>query len=70
MNRLSKKENSNKVKIIKTILIIILILILVLAIKTGISIASWQNMAQDMISNSSSEVFDTDRKSNCRTWKQ
>lgn len=51
---------NSKFKKIKFILIIIFILIIVLAIKTGISISKWQNLAQDMISNTPSQVLDTD----------
>ena len=58
MNRIeNEKKHSKKIKIL---LVIILILIITLAIKLGIFIATWQNIAQDMISNTPSEVLDTD----------
>ncbi len=58
MNRIeNEKKHSKKIKIL---LVIILILIIMLAIKLGIFIATWQNIAQDMISNTPSEVLDTD----------
>lgn len=65
MNRVknTNKNDSNKkqfnIKKVKIILIIFFLLILLLAIKTGISISRWQNLAQDMISNSPSKVLDT-----------
>ncbi len=57
-----KKEKNSKLKKVKLILIIIFILIIILAIKTGISISRWQNLAQDMIANSPSQVLDIDGK--------
>jgi membrane peptidoglycan carboxypeptidase len=75
LNRIKKEQNINsnnnldenqkfkpkKKKInLKLIFIILLILILFLAIKTGIYISTWQNLAQDMIANSPSSVIDTD----------
>lgn len=65
----SKSENSEyiqikkkKFKLLKFIIIFIIILIVFSAIKTGIYISSWQNLATDMISNTSSIVLDTDGK--------
>lgn len=55
---------NKKVKV-KYIIILIFILIIFVAIKMGIYIATWQNLAQDMISNTSSTVLDTNRKYNC-----
>lgn len=55
-----KVTNVKKRKIIKFIILAIFILIIVLAVKTGISISSWQNLAQDMIVNTPSSVLDTD----------
>lgn len=52
----------NKFKKIKIVLIIIFLTLIILAIKTGISISRWQNLAQDMISNTPSQVLDTDGK--------
>ena len=54
-----KKFNFRKFKII---LILIFIFIIVLAILAGYSISSWQNLARDMIFNSSSTVLDSDGK--------
>lgn len=48
-----------KIKIIKYIIIIAIIVIIFSAIKSGIYIASWQNLAKDMISNTPSIVLDT-----------
>lgn len=63
MNRVEKIEKVKKSsKKIKIILIFILVLIILLAIKLGIFVANWQNLAQDMIANTPSEVFDTDGK--------
>lgn len=59
------KENEykkKKFKKIKIIFIIILILLLLTAIRSGIFIANWQNLAQDMVSNTPSQVLDTDGK--------
>ena len=53
-------NKSSKFKKIKIILVIVFILILILAIRTGISISRWQNLAQDMIANTPSTVLDTD----------
>ena len=53
-------NKSSKLKKIKIILVIVFILILILAIRTGISISRWQNLAQDMIANTPSTVLDTD----------
>lgn len=47
-------------KKLKTILIIIFIFIVIIAIKSGIYISNWQNLAIDMISNSPSAVVDSD----------
>ena len=65
----SKSENSEyiqikkkKFKLLKFIIIFIIILIVFSAIKTGIYISSWQKLATDMISNTSSIVLDTDGK--------
>lgn len=53
------KEDVPKRKKLKFILIIILILLLLTAIRTGIFIADWQNLAQDMITNTPSQILDT-----------
>lgn len=45
---------------LKIFIILIFIVILFLAIKTGISISKWQNLAKDMIANSPSQVLDTE----------
>ena len=63
-NKSSKKNDNNSkhkinLKTVKIIFILLFILIIFLAIKTGISISRWQNLAQDMISNSPSKVLDT-----------
>ena len=55
-----KKEKRSNLKKIKIILIIIFALIIILAVKTGIYIARWQNLAQDMIANKPSQVLDID----------
>ena len=55
-----KQEKKLKLKKIKTFFILLFILIIILAIKTGISVSRWQNLAQDMISNTPSQVLDTD----------
>ncbi len=55
-----KKHSHLTLKRIKIILISILILIILLAINTGISVSRWQNLARDMISNTPSQVLDTD----------
>lgn len=52
-----KKINWKKIKIIITIIFIVIIF---LAIKTGIYISNWQNLAMDMISNTPSSVIDSD----------
>ena len=59
-NKFKKKNKikSKKFKRIKIVLIILLILIVFTAIKTGIFIANWQSLAQDMISNTPSQVLD------------
>ena len=69
MHKNSKSENSEyiqikkkKFKLLKFIIIFIIILIVFSAIKTGIYISSWQKLATDMISNTSSIVLDTDGK--------
>lgn len=49
----------NKFKKVKFILILLFIIIIIFAIKSGIYIASWQNLAQDMIENRPSTVLDT-----------
>lgn len=54
------KDKKTKKK--KFIFIFIIILIIFFAVKTGISISSWQNLAQDMLSNIPSCVLDTDGK--------
>lgn len=67
MNRIKKSNNkdtdNSKKKFdfrkLKIILILLFILIIFLAIRTGISISRWQNLAQDMISNTPSKVLDT-----------
>ena len=52
-------ENIKKGKInIKLILIIFLILTLFMAIKAGIYIVHWQDLAREMIANTPSQVFD------------
>ena len=58
----NKKTHSLTFKKIKIILIIIFTLIILLAIYTGISVSRWQNLAQDMIANSPSQVLDADGK--------
>lgn len=74
--KISKKEfsdNENKteqtyhkvkpnVKKLKYIFGVICITIIALAIRFGLYISSWQNLAKDMIYNSPSTVFDTDGK--------
>lgn len=63
MNRIKKEEKidkKSKFKIWKIVLLLIFTLIIITAIKTGIYISNWQKMAQDMISNSPSQVLDTD----------
>ncbi len=52
------KKRPSKFKKLKIILTLLFILILFLAIKTGISIARWQSLAQDMVSNTPSQVLD------------
>lgn len=66
----NKLENSDyvqvknkKFKLIKFVIILIIIMIIFAAVKTGIYISSWQNLAVDMISNTSSTVLDTDGNS-------
>lgn len=66
----NKSENSDYIqvknknfKLIKFIIILIIIMIIFAAIKTGIYISSWQNLAEDMISNTPSTVLDIDGKS-------
>lgn len=65
-NNINNNETTNKkhshltLKRIKIILIVLLILIILLAINTGISVSRWQNLARDMISNTPSQVLDTD----------
>lgn len=67
MKKNSKHENNEyvqvknkKFKILPVILVIIFITLIFSAIKLGISIASWQSLAQDMIVNMPSTVLDTD----------
>lgn len=74
MNRLQKNQKHNinnhdehlesqkhsKFKKVKFFFILLFILIIIIAIKTGIYISRWQNMAQDMISNTPSQVLDID----------
>ncbi len=55
-----KKEKTSNLKKIKIFLITIFILIIFIAIKSGISISRWQSLAQDMIANTPSQVFDTE----------
>lgn len=67
---IDENENTNfkkisthkKSKNIKIIFIILFLLITFVAIKAGISISSWQNIAQDMIANTPSIVLDTEGK--------
>lgn len=63
-NRIENHEyvqvKNKKFKIIKFIILLVFIIIIFGAIKTGIYISSWQNLAQDMISNTPSTVLDTD----------
>lgn len=70
MNKIKEKDNKNSedfqklpvrkfFKNLKFILFFIIIITLFLAIKTGIEISKWQNLAQDMISNTPSIVYDT-----------
>lgn len=65
----SKLENSEyvkvknkKFKLIKFVIILIIIIIIFTAIKTGIYISSWQNLAVDMISNTPSTVLDSNNE--------
>ena len=71
MNRIENNNNNNnnnkiyehpkkRFRKLKAFLIILFILIIILAIKTGISISKWQKLAADMISNTPSQVLDTD----------
>lgn len=53
-------KKPTKFKKIKFFIIFIFVVILFLAIKTGISISQWQNLAQDMIANYPSQVLDTE----------
>ena len=55
-----EKPKHSKLKKLKYIFLLTLILIIITAIKTGISISRWQNLAQDMIANTPSQVLDTD----------
>ena len=57
-----KPKPKINVKKIKTILTIIFIIIIALAIKTGLYVSNWQNLARDMIYNSPSSVYDTNGK--------
>ena len=52
-----KKINWKKIKVVLTIIFFIIIY---LAIKAGIFISNWQNLAMDMIANTPSIVYDTD----------
>lgn len=56
---LNKENSSKKFNNFKTLLILSFTLITILAIKTGIYISNWQTLAQDMISNSASIVYDS-----------
>lgn len=53
-------KKTKKFRKFKFFLILIFAIILFLAIKTGITISRWQNLAQDMIVNMPSQVLDTD----------
>lgn len=53
-------KKSKKFKKLKIFVILIFVFTLFIAIKTGISITIWQGLAQDMISNTPSQVLDTD----------
>lgn len=57
MTRKKEQKSNSKLKIV---LVIIFILILVLAIYSGVSIFKWQNLARDMMQNTSSVILDTD----------
>ena len=59
-NTFHQEKPKKKFKKLKTILLITFILIIILAIKTGIFISNWQNLARDMMSNTPSIVFDTE----------
>lgn len=50
---------SKKYKLIKFIFLLIIILIILGAIRTGLYVVAWQNLAQDMIQNTPSTVLDT-----------
>ena len=52
----NKKVNWKKIKLIFAVVFFIIVY---LAIKTGIYISNWQNLAMDMISNTPSIVFDS-----------
>lgn len=55
-----KVKPKTNIKKVKAILIAIFILIISLAIKTGLYITNWQNLAKDMIYNSPSSVLDSE----------
>ena len=55
----SSNEGLKKTKKFKVILIIFFISVIVLAIYTGVYIAKWQSLAQDMIANTPSQVLDS-----------
>lgn len=57
-----KPKPKINIKKLKNILTIIFILIIALAIKTGLYISNWLNLARDMIYNSPSSVYDTNGK--------
>lgn len=53
-------EKKSKFRIFKYIIMLFFIIIILIAINAGIFVASWQNLAQDMILNTPSSVLDTD----------
>lgn len=53
-------KKPTKFKKLKFFIIFIFVVILFLAIKAGISISQWQNLAKDMIANYPSQVLDTE----------
>ncbi len=53
-------KKPKKFRKLKFFLSLIFVIIFFLAIKTGITISRWQNLAQDMIANTPSQVLDTE----------
>ena len=59
MSKKEKKKNKDKKLLsFKKLLTIILILLILVAIKTGIEVVRWQNIAVSMINNTNSKVLD------------